>query len=163
MKILYFPPINDPTSIVKTFYNFLKMLIYYYQTNVSKTRFCWVDIMLLVKIRTTTVFVRNPTMCNNLLSYCFLIEKNKTNRINMLLTKLSHHLNNITKDGLVESKIELAALLKNLALVWIHCSYFQNYNYIVVFIKCICNMIIAEVNKNIIIIIKMAFILMYTI
>lgn len=66
----------------------------------------------------------------------------------MFLGTLTKHINNIERIGLVENKVDLFVLLVKLAYIWINCPYFQNYDYIVIFIKVICNMIIAEVGKT---------------
>jgi len=63
----------------------------------------------------------------------------------MYLATLTEHLNLINEVGLEESKIELYVLMMNVALIWINCPNFQKYDYIVILIKVICNMIIAEV------------------
>lgn len=64
----------------------------------------------------------------------------------MFLKTLENHINMIEEVGLVESKVELDALLIKLLHIWIHCPYFQKYDYVVILIKVICNMIMAEVN-----------------
>lgn len=64
------------------------------------------------------------------------------------MVTLTKHINAIEKFGLVESKLELYALIMKLAYIWINCPYFQNYDYIVILIKAICNMIMFEVSKK---------------
>lgn len=61
---------------------------------------------------------------------------------------LKKHINAIDKFGLVESKLELYALIIKLACIWVNCPHFQNYDYIIVLIKSICNMIMVEVSKE---------------
>lgn len=65
----------------------------------------------------------------------------------MYLATLSEHINAIDEVGLEESKVDLYALLMNVALIWINCPYFQKYDYIITLIKVICNMIMAEVHE----------------
>lgn len=62
----------------------------------------------------------------------------------MTLTK---HINVIEGVDLVESKVEIYVLWRKLAFIWTNCPNFQSYDYIVVLIKVICNMIMAQVNE----------------
>ncbi|VVC31188.1 Dynein heavy chain, domain-1, partial [Cinara cedri] len=66
----------------------------------------------------------------------------------MFLGTLTKPINKIESNGLVESKLELSALWRTLVLIWINCLCFQNYNNIVIFVKCICNTIIAESSRH---------------
>ncbi|VVC42906.1 Dynein heavy chain, domain-1, partial [Cinara cedri] len=66
----------------------------------------------------------------------------------MFLGTLTKPINKIESNGLVESKLELSALWRTLVLIWINCLCFQNFNNIVIFVKCICNTIIAESSRH---------------
>jgi len=66
----------------------------------------------------------------------------------MFLSTLIKHINTIEGDGLVESKVELCVLWRKLACIWINCPNFQNYNYLIILIKVLCNMVMAEVSKT---------------
>lgn len=66
----------------------------------------------------------------------------------MFLGTLTKHINKIERVGLVESKVELFVIMTKVACIWINCPQFQNYDYIIVLIKVICNMIVAEVSKK---------------
>jgi len=83
-----------------------------------------------------------------ILLFCFYLEKREANLINMFLSTMTKHINMIEGDGLVESKEELCILWRKLALIWINCPNFQNYNYIIVLINVLCNMVMAEVSKT---------------
>lgn len=74
---------------------------------------------------------------------CFLVKK-ETNVINTFLGTLIKHLSSIEGAGLIDSKLEICVLWRKLAWIWINCSYFQNYDYLIALIKVICNMIMAE-------------------
>lgn len=78
----------------------------------------------------------------------FYLVKRETNLINMFLATLTKNINIIEQVGVVESKLEVHMLMMKLACIWINCPHFQNYNYIIVLIKTICNMIMIEVNNN---------------
>lgn len=79
----------------------------------------------------------------------FCSEKRETNFINTFLATLIKHISAIEGGKIVKAKLEIYELWRKLALIWINCPNFQNYDYIVVLIKVICNMIMAEVNlKN---------------
>jgi len=67
----------------------------------------------------------------------------------MFLATLTKHINMIEEIGLVESKIELYVLIMKVAFIWINCPHFQKYDYIVILIKVICNMIMTEVGTRI--------------
>ncbi|KAL4088975.1 hypothetical protein QTP88_024053 [Uroleucon formosanum] len=74
-------------------------------------------------------------------------EKQEMNLINMFLSTLTKHINTIERVGLVESKEDICILWRKLALIWINCPNFQNYNYIIVLIKVLCNMVMAESSR----------------
>jgi len=78
----------------------------------------------------------------------FYLEKRETNLINMFLSTLTKHINTIEGVGLVDSKEEICILRRKLALIWINCPNFQNYNYIIILIKVLSNMVMAEVSKT---------------
>lgn len=80
--------------------------------------------------------------------YCFYLEKRDANVINMFLETLTEHINVIEGVGLVESKVEIYVIWRKLACIWINCPNFQNYNYIIILIKIICNMVMIEVRKT---------------
>lgn len=66
----------------------------------------------------------------------------------MFLEKLTKHINKIEKFGVVESKEELFMLMLKVAHIWINCPHFQNYDYIIILMKVVCNMIMARVCKK---------------
>jgi len=76
------------------------------------------------------------------------VVKRETNLINIFLGTLTKHINTIERVGLVESKVELFVIMTKVACIWINCPHFQNYDYIIVLIKVICNMIVSEVSKK---------------
>jgi len=80
--------------------------------------------------------------------FFFYLEKRETNLINMFLSTLTKHINTIEGVGLVESKEEICILWRKLAMIWINCPNFQNYNYIIILIKVLCNMVMVEVSKT---------------
>jgi len=65
----------------------------------------------------------------------------------MFLATLTKHINTIEEVGIVESKLELYMLIMKMAFIWINCQHFQKYDYIVILIKVICNMIMIEVRS----------------
>lgn len=88
---------------------------------------------------------------NNIITYIyrllyFWLEKSETKLINSFLATLTKHMLAIEGNGLVDSKVEIYVLWRKLARIWTNCPNFQNFDYIVVLIKAICNMIMAEVN-----------------
>lgn len=71
--------------------------------------------------------------------------KRETNLINKFLETLTKHINAIESNGIVDAKLELSMLMRKLALIWVNCPNFQNYEYIITLIKVIGNMIMVEV------------------
>lgn len=65
----------------------------------------------------------------------------------MFMDKLNKHFNAI-EANLVESKLEIDALLTKIMYIWIFCPPFQSYDNLAILIQVICNMIIIEVNKK---------------
>lgn len=74
------------------------------------------------------------------------LAKRDTNFINKFLETLTKHINAIEGNGIVEAKLELSIVLRKLALIWVNCPNFQNYEYIITLIKLIGNMIMVEVS-----------------
>ncbi|XP_025205784.1 dynein beta chain, ciliary-like [Melanaphis sacchari] len=74
-------------------------------------------------------------------------EKRETNLINSFLSTLTKHINAIEGDGLVESKVEICVLWRKLTCIWINCPNFQNYNYLIILINVLCNMVMAESSR----------------
>lgn len=78
----------------------------------------------------------------------FCSERREAIHINTFFATLIKHINIIEGGNIVKAKLEIYELWRKLALIWINCQHFQNYDNIVVLIKVICNMIVAEVNNN---------------
>lgn len=76
----------------------------------------------------------------------FCLEKREANLIYMFLATLVKNISAIEGGKIVKAKVEIYELWRKLALIWTNCPNFQNYDYIVVLIKVICNMIMSEVN-----------------
>lgn len=76
----------------------------------------------------------------------FCSEKREASIINTFLATLIKHISAIEGSKIVDAKLEIYELWRKVALIWTNCPLFQNYDYIIVLIKVICNMIMAEVN-----------------